>query len=205
MNITGHELTAASSAVAALAILGGYLGVASANRNALRIAREERASRRLVEFESLKRLTYSKFLSVLAGLALASVEQEEVTASPQIRGETRISAIRKQKDSRAAADKIFAELELLAPDLLRELAGDSLELACVCTRKNRTIFTQSETRLRIAMRHDVRGSEIPRLGDLERMALSATSVPSPDRKNQSPASLRSGTGVEGSGVSSTSP
>jgi len=42
--LTAHELTAASSAVAALAVLGGYLGVRLANRNALKIAREERPS-----------------------------------------------------------------------------------------------------------------------------------------------------------------
>jgi hypothetical protein len=45
MILTGNELAAASSAVAAIGILGGYLGVRSANRNALQIAREERSTR----------------------------------------------------------------------------------------------------------------------------------------------------------------
>ena len=43
MILTDHELTAASGAIAALAIVGGYLGVRSANQNALKIAREERS------------------------------------------------------------------------------------------------------------------------------------------------------------------
>jgi hypothetical protein len=44
MILTGNELAAASGAVAAIGILGGYLGVRSANRNALQIAREERST-----------------------------------------------------------------------------------------------------------------------------------------------------------------
>jgi hypothetical protein len=45
VRLTGNDLTAASSIVAALAIVGGYLSVRSANRNAIKIAREERDAR----------------------------------------------------------------------------------------------------------------------------------------------------------------
>jgi hypothetical protein len=76
MVLTGHELTAASSAVAFLAIVSGYFGIRSANRNALNIAREERSTRRRDELNDLRRVTYAKFLVSLDALALASVEQE---------------------------------------------------------------------------------------------------------------------------------
>src|ERR1700680_3139965 len=74
MQLTGHELTAASSAVTALAIVGGYLGVRSANRNAVRIAREERSSRREGEANALMRATYARSLTALNVLAVASME-----------------------------------------------------------------------------------------------------------------------------------
>lgn len=69
MQLTAHELTAAASAVAALAILGGYLGVRSANRSAVAIAREERSARRATELDALKRVAYSEFLTALSSLA----------------------------------------------------------------------------------------------------------------------------------------
>lgn len=63
MHLTGNELSIASSAVAALAIIGGYLGVSSANRNALKIAREERSSKRSDDFNELKRQVYAQYLA----------------------------------------------------------------------------------------------------------------------------------------------
>src|SRR5690348_18251923 len=103
MVLTGHELTAASSAVAVLAILGGYLGVRSANRNALRIAREERSARRKDEFDYLKRSTYARFLEALTTLAMASLEQEKATDDPHNRGEARILAFKRRANALAAA------------------------------------------------------------------------------------------------------
>src|SRR6266542_452431 len=75
--LTEHELAAASSAVAAIAIVGGYLGVRSANRNAIRIAEEERSSRREDEASALIRATYAKNLASLNALAVASMEFSE--------------------------------------------------------------------------------------------------------------------------------
>jgi hypothetical protein len=74
VTITDHELTAASSVVAALAIIGGYLGVRSANRNAVRIAREERSERRKDELNALKRLTYAGLLGALSELSISSLD-----------------------------------------------------------------------------------------------------------------------------------
>jgi hypothetical protein len=61
MHLTSSELSAASSFVAALAIIGGYLGVRMANQNAVDIAREERNSRNSKESIQLKRDIYTRF------------------------------------------------------------------------------------------------------------------------------------------------
>jgi hypothetical protein len=61
MHITSSELSAATSFVAALAIIGGYLGVRMANQNAVNIAREERNSRNSKESIQLKRDIYTRF------------------------------------------------------------------------------------------------------------------------------------------------
>ena len=74
VNLTEQELAAASSAVAALAIVGGYLGVRSANRNAVEIAREERSSRRHDELDALKRITYARCVAALLALDTASLD-----------------------------------------------------------------------------------------------------------------------------------
>jgi hypothetical protein len=84
MHITGNELAAASSAVAALAIIGGYLGVHSANQNALKISREERSSRRKEELDALKRGIYAKTMSELLALAAANIEASSMANDPKI-------------------------------------------------------------------------------------------------------------------------
>jgi hypothetical protein len=69
VQLTNQELTAASSLVAVVAIVGGYLGIRSANRNALAIAKDTRAAQRKSDLDALKRIAYSGFLSALAKLA----------------------------------------------------------------------------------------------------------------------------------------
>lgn len=168
MILTGHELTAIPSAVAMLAIIGGYIGVRSANRNALGIAREERSSRRQDEFDALKRTTYARLLAALTSLASAALEQEAVVANDQIRGEQRISLMIKKKEALAEARNIAAELDLLAPDALRDLANNSLETARLCSRQSEAVFTQEAAKLRAAMRYDLHGAEIPNLTMVDR-------------------------------------
>jgi hypothetical protein len=171
--MTVHELTAASSAVAALAVVGGYLGVRSANRNAVGIAREERASRRRDELDALKRATYAKYLNALTALALASAEQRTIASAPEIRGDARIIAIRRQTDALTTARDLLAELELLGPDTLSGLAGESLESATKCTGKNCPPFDKELAKLRIAMRRDLEGNEIPDPQELDRISPSS--------------------------------
>lgn len=204
MYLTQHELTAASSAVAALAILGGYLGVRSANRNALKIAREERSSRHRAELEALKRVTYAKFLTVLTALASASQEQEAIIANTEIRGDTRIAAIKKRADALTAAQNMFAELELFAPDLLRELARDSLECAGVCTRKNSPAFTQGAAKLRFAMRYDLQSPETSP-EELNRITSGTIAAPPPNPQGEHSAATPSARSASESSDTSTSP
>jgi hypothetical protein len=178
MYLTGHELTAASSTVAALAILGGYLGVRSANRNALKIAREERSSRERDELNALKRATYAKFLTALTALASASLEQESITANPEIRGPARIAVITKRAAALTNAQNTFAELGLIAPDILHELASESLKCASMCSRENASAFTRGTTKIRLAMRLDVQSIKIPGPAELDHMALHAIAMQS---------------------------
>jgi hypothetical protein len=191
MVLTEHELTAASSGVAVLAILSGYLGVRSANRNALKIATEERSSRRQEELNALRRATYARFLVALTALEMASLEQESIAASPQIRGEPRITAIKRRTEALATARNIAAELELLAPSHVRELANESLEIASTCSRENEQEFTRGMMKLRVAMRYDLDGSETPNFKGLDGAAHSAIAARSPTAEGEHPAILPS--------------
>ena len=78
MHITGSELNAASTTVAALAIIGGYFGIKTSNQNALKLAREERSERRRDELEALLRVTFAKTLASLAALAKANMERTDI-------------------------------------------------------------------------------------------------------------------------------
>ena len=205
MVLTVHELTAASSAVAFLAIVGGYLGVRSANRNAVKIAREERSSRRQDELDALRRATYARFLAALTALAVAALEQEAISASPQIRGEPRIVFIKRRTDALVAARNIAAELDLLAPDLLRRLANESLRIAGTCNRKNEPAFALEVAKLRVAMRYDLEGPKIPNLKELDRIAHSAIAAPSPAAEGEKSAVMPSVSGgTEASDISNSS-
>ena len=158
MGLTGHELTAASSVVAALAIVGGYLGVRAANHNALRIAREERSSRRQDEFDNLKRATYAKFLAALTELSSASLKHQAMAGAPELRGYL-TSALRRREEALAAARNAFGELEIVAPERLREMASPLVDDAGACTGENQSLFTGEVARLRLAMRYDLRGGD----------------------------------------------
>jgi hypothetical protein len=65
VHITGNELAIVSAGVAAVAVVASVVNNRSTNKNALDIAREERASRRKDELEALKRATYAKQLAIV--------------------------------------------------------------------------------------------------------------------------------------------
>ena len=168
MHLTDHELTAASSAVAALAIIGGYLGVRSANLNALKIAREERSSRREDELDALKRAIYAKCLSELNALATASLEVEVLRSTP-----SHAKAVRRYIDAMQAAHTASSELEMVAPVLVRRLTTEAFARAVNNTQANKSAFVLSITKLGLAMRYDARGrAEVPH-EILDQMALAS--------------------------------
>lgn len=82
MHITGDELTALPSVVAVIAIVASYTSVRSANRNALRLAREERSSRREGELDALKRTTYAKYDAALSALVRARADATKISTKP---------------------------------------------------------------------------------------------------------------------------
>lgn len=154
MMLTADELAAVSSMVAALGIVGGYLGVRSANRSAVQIAREERTTRRRDELDDLKRATYARFLASLTSLAAASLSLEAIRASGT-RGREVIEAAEKRDGAFAAAQDIAAELDLLGSVALRAIAEEALEKARACNRENRPQLSMKLSELRVVMRRDL--------------------------------------------------
>jgi hypothetical protein len=167
VNLTGHELTAASSAVAALAIVGGYLGVRSANRNAVKIAREERSSRRHDELDALKRIAYARCVAALFALNTASIDERSHHAG--------LAEIRQRIDAALAAHDAVVGIEQIAPDRLFDLACEAMESASGPTDEDATAFVRRTFKLRKAMSYDLRGVDIPSPEELDRMADEALS------------------------------
>jgi hypothetical protein len=162
--LTGNELTIASSAVAALAIVGGYLGVRSANRNAVKIAREERSSRRGDELNALKRVTYVRCVSALLELNTANTLESTSLSHPS-----------RRIDAAQAAHAAVVDMELIAPDRLRDLAFQTMGSASQATKGGTPGFTRLAIMLREAMASDLRGLDIPSLEELDRAADTAIS------------------------------
>jgi hypothetical protein len=178
MILTAGELAAVSSAVAALGILGGYLGVRSANGNAVKIAREERSTRRRDELDDLKRATYARFLAALTALAVASLRLEDITGAG-IRGDAPMAAAGKREEAFAVARGIAAELDLLASGVLHELAADALEKAHACKRENRSQFSAKLAELRVVMRQDLPTAEARNFKELDSAAHAKIGIPAP--------------------------
>ena len=180
MHLTDHELTAASSAVAALAIIGGYLGVRSANRNALAIAREERSTRRKDELDALKRATYAKFLAALTALATLSMERDGANSNAKASPAYRTSVLRQWLAAMHAGMAALAEVELIAPDIVRELAQRAFAASRASTQTDATSFIRTVGVVGVAMRYDLRGTEMPSLEVMERIGHQAmANVPKP--------------------------
>lgn len=169
MHLTDHELTAASSAVAALAIIGGYLGVRSANHNALAIAREESSTRRKDELDALKRATYAKLLAALTVLSTSSMEREGANHNATATPAYRVSTLRQWLAAMHAGMAALAEVELIAPDLVRELAQRAFAASRASTQTDANSFTRTLGVVGVAMRYDLRGTKMPSLEVMERI------------------------------------
>jgi hypothetical protein len=70
MHLTSNEIAGGSVAVASLAIIGGIYSARMTSRDAVKIAREERSSRRQNEQDVLKRTIYANCLAALMALML---------------------------------------------------------------------------------------------------------------------------------------
>lgn len=203
MILTAGELAAVSSAVAALGILGGYLGVRSANLNAVKIAREERSTRRRDELADLKRATYARFLAALTALAAASLRLEAITGAG-LRADTPMAAAKKE-EAFAAARGIAAELDLLASGVLHEIAADALEKAHACKRENRSQFSDKLAELRVVMRRDLPTAEAPNFKELDSAAHAKIGIPAPSAETKDLPAPASGPAKAENSDSSSSP
>jgi hypothetical protein len=152
MQLTTHELTAIPSAVAIIAIAGGYLGVRSANLTAVAIAREERAARRRSELDTLKRAAYSAFLVALSKLADDQIELDVATKHKRPdRGEIWLRAT----DSARVANDNLATLSLVAPQSIHAFANAAFGRALKATEEEILAVAQEGEELADAMRIDL--------------------------------------------------
>jgi hypothetical protein len=152
MQITAHELTGASSVVAALAIVGGYLGVRSANRTAVAIAREERSARRRSDLDVIKRVTYSEFLVALSKLA---DDQMAFEIASKDDGNEAGRVWQRSVDSAQLANDRLAQLELIAPKSICVMAESAFKRALKATREDISAVAADGENLIAAMRADL--------------------------------------------------
>jgi hypothetical protein len=175
MHITGNELTAASSVVAALAIIGGYFGMRSANENAVKISREERSSRQRDGLNALERKVYAQAMADLAmadltALAAANIESSALVSAPKVGAQFRVEVLRRRMEALKAAAGSAAEIELISSNnLLRDLASEALDGASKATRDDAAAFTRGMSKLRVSLRYDLLGKELSSPEELNRM------------------------------------
>ena len=125
MHLTGNELSAASSVVAALAIIGGFLGVHSANRNALTLAREERTAKKDDDFDQLKRVTYVNAMRAIDTLQTLKMEQVTVLSDPTVNFAEKSQVTKRLMDSIRAANDSITELSLITDNPELQAMGTS--------------------------------------------------------------------------------
>jgi hypothetical protein len=152
MHLTVNELTLVSSAVTAIAIAGGYLGVRSANNTAVAIARDERASRRRSELDSQKRIAYSSFLVALSQLADDQIQLDIATSKKQTERDALWS--RAANSARIANDSL-ANLCLVAPESIRALANTAFSSALKASDRDITTLAEEGEELAGAMHDDL--------------------------------------------------
>jgi hypothetical protein len=152
MRLTSNELTAASSAVAALAIVGGYLGVRSANRTAVAIAREERSARLASDLDALKRVAYSDFLVALSNLA---DDQMAFDASARYAKEESDKRWQRSVSSAQTANERLAQLALVATPPIRTMAEEAFKRALKATEDDISAVAADAEELLAVMRADL--------------------------------------------------
>jgi len=161
MQLTDHELAAASSFVAALAIAGGYLGVRSANRSALAIAREERSTRSEDELNALRRVSYIRCLATLTALAQIthSDREETMPADADV-------AVNTMSDPSRAAYTAIADIRLLAPPIVSDLAQTAFQAALTPNPHEYDVYVGAVSLLQVVMKMNLDGERVPDLAEL---------------------------------------
>jgi hypothetical protein len=152
LQLTVHELTAIPSTVAVIAIAGGYLGVRSANRTAIAIAREERAARRRGERDTLKRAAYSAFLVAVSKL---TDDQIELDISTKRNRPNRDEIWLRATESARVANDSLATLTLVAPVSIRTLANAAFGRALKAVEDDILAIAEEGEHLAEAMRIDL--------------------------------------------------
>jgi len=152
MHLTVNELALVSSAVTAVAIVGGYLGVRSANNTAVAIARDERAARRRSELDGQKRIAYSSFLVALSQLADDQIQLDIATRKKQMERDALWS--RAANSARIANDGL-ANLCLVAPESIRALANTAFGSALKASDRDITTLAEEGEELAGAMHDDL--------------------------------------------------
>lgn len=182
MHITGQELAAASSGVAALAIVGGYLGVRSANRNALKLAREERSAKQNNELVALKRMIYLKLLNALDALAVTNMEQKEMEAK-KVSANFRVVTAKRRIEASKVAHSCIVEVTLITDNqMIRDQAREAYQGAITCTGPESEEFTRGVVKLRTSLSNDLYGKEFSSPKELDRMIDKALAKQRPSTK-----------------------
>ena len=152
MHLTANELALVSSAVAVVAIVGGYFGVRAANSTAVAIARDERAARRRSELDNQKRIAYSSFL---AALSLLADDQIQLDIATRQKGTERDELWLRAANSARIANDSLANLCLVAPESIRTLANAAFSHALKASDSDITTLAEEGEELAGMMRNDL--------------------------------------------------
>ena len=176
MHLTGNELSAASSVVAALAIIGGYLGVRSANHNALTIAREERSAKQNDELDKLKRTAYVSLLSALNDLVTINLQAAKIIDQKPGNPYAKIQVTRKRIEASTTVANCMAETHLITDNTTIVQLIDKAYKGAISSHVDATDYIREATKLRAAMQCDLRGEQASAeaLDQMARQALGET-------------------------------
>jgi ABC-type protease/lipase transport system fused ATPase/permease subunit len=159
VSITGNELAMVSAGVAAVAVVASVVNNRSTNKSslrateasnasALRIAQEERASKRQDELEALKRAVYARYLAALT--TAVHVRQTPSSLSDEM-----------AREAYSRAFKICQEMAITAGTSVVSPSYGALFAVTqwkVSDRDSQIAFESKMQDLRLAMRADLNGT-----------------------------------------------
>jgi hypothetical protein len=167
MHLTDHEVALSGSVVALVAIVGGYLGVRSANRNALKLARYERTAQHKSELLALKRTTYAKCYAELFAYQNALKELDQVMQDPY--GETREAARNACLEASKALQDVMAMIGMIATPEIHFSMNQVFE--AITHEEDANKIRNKFRNLSTAMRFDIDEERKARLQEMTRERL----------------------------------